>query len=68
MKPLHWTEAKNLLLEAGCREREARLALSKLNPERIPPLPHKLHSQCLWSPVVIQRWIDQRTEALTAGV
>ena len=66
MKPLHWAEAKDLLLRAGCREREARHALSKNNPDRIPTLQHKLHSQALWSPAAVQLWIEQREKSLTA--
>jgi hypothetical protein len=66
MRLQKWSEARDALLAAGLTESEARWSLSKNNPDRIAPHPHRMHSQQLWSPSVLKAWIEKREEALTA--
>lgn len=54
---LSYNDVMNALMNAGLRYTEARRAL-QTGAERIPPHPHKMHSQ--------RRWLSTRVEAFCA--
>lgn len=57
-KLLRYAEAKALLLSKGYRETEARRLLARDNPQRIPPHPHRLHSQARWHQQTVLQFLQ----------